>query len=176
MRAPRPTLICASTRDKTFPIEGTWPLFREAKRFYTRLRHSERVDLTEPDAPHGFTLQTREATVQWMRRWLLGIDDVVREIDELPAPMDDKLLGKLSDGDWTEQELQCTTEGQVLLTPGEKSVFRLNEEIERASRASIHRMGMRSLLPGATNYPKCDRRICLDYRTRTEGSTASGSL
>jgi len=75
---------------------------------------------------------------------------------------------------------------KVLLTPGEKSVFRLNEEIERkllhpergamASRASIHRMGMRSLLPGATNYPKCDRRICLDYRTRTEGSTASGSL
>jgi len=93
------------------------------------------VDLTEPDAPHGFTLQTREATVQWMRRWLLGIDDVVREIDELPAPMDDKLLGKLSDGDWTEQELQCTTEGQVLLTPGEKSVFRLNEEIERNGHA-----------------------------------------
>ena len=134
MRAPRPTLICASTRDKTFPIEGTWPLFREAKRFYTRLRHSERVDLTEPDAPHGFTLQTREATVQWMRRWLLGIDDVIREIDELPEPLDDKLLWKLSDGDWTEQELQCTTEGQVLLTPGEKSVFQLNEEIERKLR------------------------------------------
>ena len=134
MRAPKPTLICASTRDKTFPIEGTWPLFREAKRFYTRLRHSERVDLTEPDAPHGFTLQTREATVQWMRRWLLGIEDVVREIDELPEPMDDKLLWKLSEGDWTNQELQCTTEGQVLLIPGEKSVFQLNAEIERQLR------------------------------------------
>ena len=120
-----------STRDKTFPIEGTWPLFREAKRFYTRLRHPERVDLTEPDAPHGFTLQTREATVQWMRRWLLGIDDVVREIDELPEPMDDNLLWKLSDGDWTDQELQCTAEGQVLLMPGEKSVFQLNAELEQ---------------------------------------------
>jgi hypothetical protein len=134
MRAPKPTLICASTRDKTFAIEGTWPLFREAKRFYTRLRHSERVDLTEPDAPHGFTLQTREATVQWMRRWLLGIDDTVREIDELPEPMDDKLLWKLSDGDWTNQELQCTTEGQVLLMRGEKSVFQLNAEIEHELR------------------------------------------
>lgn len=134
MRAPKPTLICASTRDKTFPIEGTWPLFREAKRFYTRLRHSERVDLAEPDAPHGFTLQTREATVQWMRRWLLGVDDVVREIDELPEPMDDKLLWKLSDGDWSDQQLQCTAEGQVLLAPGEKSVFQLNDEIERKLR------------------------------------------
>jgi len=134
MRAPRATLICASTRDKTFPIEGTWPLFREAKRFYTRLRYPERVDLTEPDAPHGFTLQTREATVQWMRRWLMGIDDVVREIDELPEPLDDKLLWKLSDGDWANQELQCATEGQVLLIPGEKSVFQLNAEIEQELR------------------------------------------
>jgi hypothetical protein len=90
--------------------------------------------LTEPDAPHGFTLQTREATVQWMRRWLLGVDDVVREIDELPEPMDDKLLWKLSDGDWTNQELQCTTEGQVLLMPDEKSVFLLNAEIEQGLR------------------------------------------
>jgi len=134
MRAPKPTLICAATRDKTFPIEGTWPLFREAKRFYSRLRHSERVDLTEPDAPHGFTIQMREAAVQWMRRWLLGIDDVVRELDELPEPLDDKLLWKLSEGDWTAEELQCTTEGQVLLMPGEKSVFELNAEVEAELR------------------------------------------
>lgn len=134
LRAPKPTLVCASTRDKTFPIEGTWPLFREAKRFYTRLRYPERVELAEPDAPHGFTLQTREATVQWMRRWLLGSDDVVREIDELPEPLTDDLLWKLSDGDWTDQQLQCTAAGQVLLTPGEKSVFQLNAELEQGLR------------------------------------------
>ena len=131
MRAPKPTLICSATRDKTFPIAGTWPLFREGKRFYTRLRYPERVDLVEPDAPHGFTIQLREAVVQWMRRWLLGIDDIVREMDELPEPMNDKLLWKLSDGDWADKDLQCTTEGQVLLLPGEKSVFQLNAEIER---------------------------------------------
>ncbi len=134
MRAPKPTLICASTRDKTFPIEGTWPLFREAKRFYTRLRYPERVELIEADAPHGFTIQTREAAVQWMRRWLLGIEDVVREVDKLPEPLDDKTIWKLSDGDWTNKELQCTTEGQVLLMPGEKSVFQLNAEIEKRLR------------------------------------------
>lgn len=147
MRAPKPTLICASTRDKTFPIEGTWPLFREAKRFYTRLRYPERVELAEPDAPHGFTLQTREATVQWMRRWLLGSDDVVREIDELPEPMNDDLLWKLSDGDWTDQQLQCTAEGQVLLMPGEKSVFQLNEEIEQELRTK--RLAAWQQLPAA---------------------------
>ena len=134
MRAPKPTLICASTRDKTFPIEGTWPLFREAKRFYNRLRFPERVELIEADAPHGFTIQTREAAVQWMRRWLLGIDDIVREIDVLPEPLTDKKIWELSDGDWSDQDLQCTAEGQVLLMPGEKSVFQLNDAIEKQLR------------------------------------------
>lgn len=134
IRAPRPTLICAATRDRTFAIEGTWPLFREAKRFYTRLRYPERVDLVEPDAPHGFTIQMREAAAQWMRRWLLGIDEVVREIDELPEPLDDKKIWELSEGDWTEEELQCTREGQVLLMKGEKSVFQLNAEAEKRLR------------------------------------------
>lgn len=134
MRAPKPTLICASTRDKTFPIEGTWPLFREAKRFYSRLRYPERVELIEADAPHGFTIQTREAAVQWMRRWLLGVDDVVREMAVLPEPLDDKKIWELSEGDWSNEELQCTPEGQVLTMPGEKSVFLLNAEIARKLR------------------------------------------
>ena len=134
MRAPRATLICASTHDKTFPIDGTWPLFREAKRFYSRLRYPERVELVEADAPHGFTIQTREAAVQWMRRWLLGIDDTVREIDKLPEPLDHKTIWKLSEGDWENKDLQCTVEGQVLLLPGEKSVFQLNAEKEARLR------------------------------------------
>ncbi len=134
MRAPKATLICASTHDKTFPIDGTWPLFREAKRFYNRLRYPERVEIIEADAPHGFTIQTREAAVQWMRRWLLGIDDTVREIPKLPEPLDRKTIWKLSEGDWENKDLQCTTEGQVLLLPGEKSVFQLNAEKEAGLR------------------------------------------
>jgi dienelactone hydrolase len=126
MRAPKPTLICAGTRDATFDIRGTWEVFREAKRFYSRLNHAERVEMHEVDAPHGMGIQQREAAARWMHRWLLGSDKVIREVEQRPDPVSDEQLRELSKGDWTQEQLQCTPKGQVLLMPGEKSVFEIN--------------------------------------------------
>ena len=67
MRAPLPTLICAATHDFV-PIEGTWEAFRQAKRVYRLLGASERVDLVEADAEHGFSQPLRRAVTQFMRR------------------------------------------------------------------------------------------------------------
>ncbi|NOX52934.1 MAG: prolyl oligopeptidase family serine peptidase [Planctomycetes bacterium] len=116
MRAPKPTIILAGTRDRTFDIRGTWEVFRDAKRFYARFGYPERVALVEADAPHGFTVQLREASVRWMRRWLIGKDEPVFE-------------GKLKT--FSDEQVQCTPEGQVMLLPGERSVFDLNAELER---------------------------------------------
>ncbi len=129
MRAPRPTLICAGTRDATFDISGTWDVFREAKRFYSRLGHAERVEIHEADAPHGFGIQQREAAARWLHRWLLRTDKPIREVESLPDPLTDEQSRELSKGDWTAQQLQCTPRGQVLLMPGERSVFQFNAEI-----------------------------------------------
>ena len=85
MRAPRPTLICAGTRDVTFDFAGTWDLFRDAKRFASRLGYADSVDIAAPDAPHGFTLQLREEVTRFMCRHLLGRDVVVREVETLPC-------------------------------------------------------------------------------------------
>jgi len=136
MRAPKPTLICASTRDVTFDIGGTWDLFRQSKRFYARLGFPERVELNEADVPHGMYLQHREAIARWMHRWLLGKDKVIREVDPktLPDPISDKELRTLSEGDWTKEQLYCTPEGQAMLMKGEKSVFEINVGIERKLR------------------------------------------
>mgnify|MGYP002622290156 CR=1 FL=1 len=138
MRAPKPTLICASTRDVTFDIEGTWDLFRQSKRFYARLGYPERVELNEADVPHGMYLQHREASARWMHRWLLGSDRVIQEVDPatLPDPISDEELRALSAGDWTQEDLYCTPEGQVLLMPGERSAFEINSQIEGALRES----------------------------------------
>jgi dienelactone hydrolase len=114
MRAPRPTLICVATRDY-FDIGGAWHCFRQAKRFYTRLNHSERVELVETDATHGFSIQLREAMVRWMRRWLLHVDDAITETD-FPISKD--------------EQLQCSPQGQVMKIPGARSVFDLNREWE----------------------------------------------
>lgn len=110
MRAPRPTLVLASTHD-FFDIDGTWDSFRQAKRFYTRLGYAERVSLVETDAKHGYPKLQREAMVRWMRRFLLGIDEPVTEPD----------FETHSTG-----ELQCTPDGQVMLMDGERSVLDLN--------------------------------------------------
>jgi dienelactone hydrolase len=115
LRAPRPTLICAATRDVTFDIAGTWEIFRQAKRVYSRLGYPERVDLAEPDEPHGFTRPLRDATARWMSRWLLGRDEPIVE-PEFPA--------------FTEGQVRCTQRGQVMLLPGEQSVMDFNRERE----------------------------------------------
>lgn len=128
MRAPRPTLICAGTRDATFDFRGTWELFLDAKRFYSRLGQAEKMDINAPDAPHGFTLQQREATARWMHRWLIGGDKMIREVETLPDSLTDEQLRAYNEPDWTQEQLQCTPQGQVLLLSGERSVFQINAD------------------------------------------------
>ncbi len=115
LRAPRPTLISATTGD-FFDIQGTWENYRQAKRIYARLGFPERVDLIEAEGGHGVQPANLLAIVRWMRRWLLEKDDAV---------VLDKIVIR------TEEELRCTEKGQVLLLPGERSVFDLNAEIEK---------------------------------------------
>jgi cephalosporin-C deacetylase-like acetyl esterase len=110
MRAPRPTLICAASRD-FFDIQGTWTSFREAKRAYGLMGHPERVDLVESDSGHGFPKPQREAMLRWMRRWLLKVDD---------APTEGQIAVA------KESDLLCTRTGQVLTDFKGKSVFALN--------------------------------------------------
>ena len=124
MRAPKPTLILAATRDFV-PIAGAWETFRQAKRLYTRLGVPERVGLVEADEEHGFSLHLRTGACRWMRRWLLNQVDEVTESD----------FGVFSD-----RRLQCTRNGQVLLLEGAKSVFQLY----RAEEARLRRHRERS--------------------------------
>jgi cephalosporin-C deacetylase-like acetyl esterase len=114
MRAPKPTLICAATRD-FFDIQGTWTSFREAKRVYGLMGHPERVDLIESDSGHGYPRLQREAVVRWMRRWLLKVDEAPTEGEITVAK---------------EADLRCTRTGQVLEDLKGKSVFGLNAERE----------------------------------------------
>ena len=114
MRAPKPTLICAATKD-FFNIEGTWESFRFAKRLYGRLGFAERVDLVENGDKHGYRLLLREGAARWMSRWLLGRDEAITEPEI-------QLLHK--------EETLCTPNGQVMLIKGARSTYDLNEDYE----------------------------------------------
>ncbi len=97
LRAPLPTLMCVARRD-FFDIDGAWTTFTEAKRLYSMLGHSERIDIIDYDDTHGFSQPRRQAAMRFMRRWLLGKDDNPDE-PELQIS--------------TDEELQCTRTGQV---------------------------------------------------------------
>jgi dienelactone hydrolase len=128
LAAPRPVVILAATRDYV-PIAGAWESFREAKRIYARLGYSERIDLVESDATHGFSLQLREGSVRWMRRWLCGDD---QPIFEQPVPA------------FKDAELNCTPTGQVLALPGARSIFDLNRA-EAARLAPLRRTAWQAM-------------------------------
>lgn len=124
MRAPRPTIISATTSD-FFDIQGTWDNFRQAKRIYARLGFPERIDLVEAEGTHGVQRQNLLAIVRFMRRWLQGRDEPV-ELGELPIRR--------------EAELLCTPRGQTLLLDGERSVYDLN--VERAAEFAVRRAAL----------------------------------
>jgi cephalosporin-C deacetylase-like acetyl esterase len=113
-RAPMPILLCAATKD-FFDIQGTWDVFRFAKRMYTRMGHAERVALMENDAGHNYNTQQREAVARWMSRWLRGKDEAITE----PA------LTLLND-----KEVLCTPEGAVMKLAGARSIYDLNQDYE----------------------------------------------
>ncbi len=115
LHAPRPTLMLTGTRD-FFDIQGAWTTFREAKKVYGVVGHAERMDLSEFDQTHGYPKNHREGAVQWMRRWLLGVDDTVVESD-FPIAKD--------------ADLRCTPTGQVLSALKGKSAFDLIADRER---------------------------------------------
>lgn len=135
MRAPKPTVILASSRDATFDIDGAWDLFRQSKGIYTLLGFSERVEMMAAAAPHGFCVQHRETAARFMHRWLLGEDRVISEFEDWPEPVTDAENYPLNKGDWTQEELYCSPAGQVLLMESERSIFEINAAREKSLRA-----------------------------------------
>lgn len=115
MRAPTPVIICAATKD-FFDIRGTWQSFRYAKRLYSRMGFAERIDILENDAPHNFNCIQRQSVVRWMARWLLKKDEPITEPE----------IKVLSD-----EEIQCTPDGQVMLLEGARSAYDINRDYEK---------------------------------------------
>jgi len=116
MRAPRPTLILASTHD-FFDIDGVWQTFREAKQLFTRMGVPHRVSVIEADQRHGFPSEHRVAMTNWMLRWLADNDT---EVSEPETEV------------FSNEQVRCTPRGQVMLLPDARSAFDLNvDEDER---------------------------------------------
>jgi cephalosporin-C deacetylase-like acetyl esterase len=156
LRAPKPTLLLAATRD-FFNIDGTWASFREAKRIYTMLGVPEKIDLVETDTTHGYPKSQREPMVRFMKRWLLDRNE----------PYAEETL-KLD----SEAELRCTRTGQVLEDLKGKSVFDLNRE----KAAELAKLRAKANLTSNELRTKVSRMIGMDLPAPAATMTRAGTI
>lgn len=127
IRAPRPLLVIATTRD-FFSIQGTRETVQELKQVYTSLRSAE-VDLVEDDAPHQSTKLNRIAMYKFFQNAL----------DQPGNPADEPVQIFSLD------ELRVTRSGQLADSVGGKTVYDLLREEASAMAESRTASGAESM-------------------------------
>jgi len=114
IRAPKPTLIVATTRD-FFSIQGARETYREALNAYRAFGAEDALQMVEDDLGHGYTRKNREAIYSFFQRTLGAPGDPSEEEVEILKP----------------EELQVTPTGQLSTYLEGKSAFDLNKEVTR---------------------------------------------
>lgn len=129
IRAPKPTLIMATTGD-FFSIQGTRETYREVKRIFELSGSPDNIEITEDDYGHGYTKKNREVMYAFFQKHL--------QLPGSPAEEDVEYS--------TAEELQKTSTGQLSTSIGGETVFSLNrieaaklEQQLQASRADLKR-------------------------------------
>lgn len=117
LAAPTPTLVGVARHDQHFSSTGTWDTFRSAKRLYGILGIPERLSIVESETNHGYYQSLREATAQWMVRWLRGEEISISEPDDLSI--------------LDESETHATPNGSVLELDGTRCVYDFCRAVER---------------------------------------------
>jgi len=111
VRAPKPTLIMANTRD-FFSIQGSRETYDELKRVYTIFGEPGNIEIFEDDHGHGYTKKNREAMYAFFQKHL-GMPGSAAE-EEVNFS--------------TEQELQKTVTGQLANSLGGETIFDINRK------------------------------------------------
>jgi dienelactone hydrolase len=129
VRAPRPTLIVATTRD-FFSIQGARETHAEAKKAYAALGHEDHLLLSEDDYEHGFTAKNRRATYAFFQRFL---DLPGNPVDETVETLRAEQLNVTATG-----QLATSFKGRTLFDVHKVTVDRLVGDL-KASREQANR-------------------------------------
>lgn len=112
VRAPKPTLIMATTRD-FFSIQGTRETFQEARKAYEALGKKENLQITEDDDKHNSTVKNREAMYAFFQKHL-----------DNPGNSKDYEVELFS-----EEELFVTKTGQLATSLKGETLYSLNKKV-----------------------------------------------
>jgi cephalosporin-C deacetylase-like acetyl esterase len=116
IRAPKPTLVVATTRD-FFSVQGAREVVAEARDAFRALGKVDNLQLVEDDLGHGYTQKNREAIYAFFQKHLTNPGDSAEEED----------IAFLSG-----EELKVTPTGQVIDSLGGETVFSLNQRDSEA--------------------------------------------
>lgn len=95
---PRPVMVASAVLD-FFPIEGARKTFREARGFYEKFGHGDRIGMVEGYHNHQYSAENQEAGLNFLDRFnKMPMRSGLAKPDELP-----------------DRELLCTTSGQVMV-------------------------------------------------------------
>jgi len=111
VRAPKPTLIIATTRD-FFSIQGTRETYDEVKKAYKAFGMGDNLRMTEDDNTHKSTKKNREAMYAYFQETL-----------DLPGSSTDEDVEIMD-----EKELYVTPTGQLADSFGGETVFSINKK------------------------------------------------
>ena len=111
VRAPKPTMIIATTRD-FFSIQGVYETFAEAKRAFEAYGQGDKLSLTVDAAKHQSTQKNREAMYRFFQKYLQNPGSSADEDVEV----------------FEEKELYSTKNGQVSVDFQGETVYSLNKK------------------------------------------------
>src|SRR5262249_36447744 len=106
VRAPKPTLVVATTRD-FFSIQGARETVNEARRAFEAVGGKDHLDMVEDDHGHGYTAKNRQSIYAFFQKYL-----------SLPGSSEDEELEPVQ-----REDLTVTTTGQVTTSVGGETVF-----------------------------------------------------
>lgn len=113
VRAPKPALIIATTRDLTFNIQGAKETYEEVSQVYKLFNKENDFGIVTDDAPHASTKKGRENIYAFFQKHLDNPGDST-DVDVIP----------LSD-----EELYVTKTGQLITSiKDSETVFSLNKK------------------------------------------------
>lgn len=163
---PKPVCVLAVTAD-FFPIEGTRRTVERARRVWSLLGASDRLELVEDESTHTYTSKLAAAAARFFAKHLLGRDTNLTAFRAAPLPP---------------EKLQCTASGQVKAEFADaRFVFDANIERVQAVERS------RAALPAAERKKRAidwlraqvlrDREtVALNPRVIERGRTVNGCV
>ena len=140
LRAPSPVLVCCTLGD-IFPYRGMVATYAAAQDVVGRFGWSDRFALIRGTCGHYWTEGSRQASLDWFRRWVKGERDALRaDFDSYRAENVGLNLGGKDYGFVQKQiatfreerELDATPEGRTCSLPGARTVHDLlKDELTR---------------------------------------------